>query len=466
MSEDEGNDDENGTESVDRDRDRDLEAIRDRLERFESDLEDLEADLEAAETEDDLDVVEADLDAFREELEDVEIPDPPETEEEDEDEDEDDEPAPEEELQDRYDDIESDLGDLEDDLEDQRGPYAEDVVGEIDGVSGTITGTRWTVEGDEELIEATDAFLAELNDLLGSSVSLPEDLEPASGAELGEKGDEEKTVPDDLAATLEDATDAVEDADLDPDEDAETIAGLLEATDDYESAVDDATEWTDLEVREQLRREGFYDVLDHVKDFPPEWHALKVHEKRGNVDQILLAYDSLGSEFMEEHCLEALERMGPEEAIEPMVQKAGRRDQAAIRILGKIGVADDQVVDALVDYVDSNPDLQKPAFRALGEIGAEEAVQPLAEQLVAENPDVRSWAARALGLIGDTRAIEPLADVLEDDEADRVRASAAWALNRIGTKDAVEIVAEYEDDRAYLVQVEAESVDLSEEPAA
>jgi len=46
--------------------------------------------------------------------------------------------------------------------------------------------------------------------------------------------------------------------------------------------------------------------------------------------------------------------------------------------------------------------------------------------------------------------------VLADDDSDRVRASAAWALNRIGTQDALEIVADYDDDRAYLVQAEAE----------
>ncbi|NUB91771.1 HEAT repeat domain-containing protein [Haloterrigena sp. SYSU A121-1] len=426
----------------------DLEAIREALAAFEDDVEALESELEAAETEDDLDVVEADIESFREEFEEIEIPDPPET-EEDEDEDEDAEPAPEEQLQERYDDIESDVSDLESDLEDQRGPYGEDVVSDINGASGTITGTRWTEEGNAELIEAVDDFLDELNELLGTSVTL---------------SNEGEAVPDQLDATLDRAAEAVEDAALDADDDAETIAGLLEATDDLDSDIDDATEWTDLEIREQLRREGFYDVLDHVKDFPPEWHALKVHEKRGNVDQILLAYETFDSDYMEEHCLEALERMGPEEAMEPMIQKAGRRDQAAMRILGKIGIADDEVVEALVDYVDSNPNLQRPAFRALGEIGAEDAVEPIAQQLVADEPDVRSWAARALGLIGDTRAVEPLADVLADDEQDRVRASAAWALNQIGTAEALEIVADYGDDRAYLVQAEAEKA--ATEPAA
>ncbi|WP_126663434.1 HEAT repeat domain-containing protein [Haloterrigena salifodinae] len=426
----------------------DLEAIREALAAFEDDVEALESELEAAETEDDLDVVEADIESFREEFEEIEIPDPPET-EEDEDEDEDAEPAPEEQLQERYDDIESDVSDLESDLEDQRGPYGEDVVSEINSASGTITGTRWTEEGNAELIEAVDDFLDDLNELLGTSVTL---------------SNEGEAVPDQLDATLDRAAEAVEDAELDADDDAETIAGLLEATDDLDSDIDDATEWTDLEIREQLRREGFYDVLDHVKDFPPEWHALKVHEKRGNVDMILLAYETFDSDYMEEHCLEALERMGPEEAMEPMIQKAGRRDQAAMRILGKIGIADDEVVEALVDYVDSNPNLQRPAFRALGEIGAEDAVEPIAQQLVADEPDVRSWAARALGLIGDTRAVEPLADVLADDEEDRVRASAAWALNQIGTAEALEIVADYGDDRAYLVQAEAEKA--ATEPAA
>ncbi|MBZ6494446.1 HEAT repeat domain-containing protein [Natrinema longum] len=446
MSEDETNGDDVAAEEDTENQPVDLEAIRERLAALADDLEGLDSTLEAAETEDDLDVVEADLESFRADLERVEVPEPPET---DEDEEEDEEPTPEEELQDEYDEIESDLSDLESDLEDQRGPYGEDVVSEINGVSGTITDTRWTEEGNAELIEAVENFLDELNDLLGSSVALV---------------DEGETVSDQLEATLDNAADAVEDAALDADDDAETIAGLLEATDDLESDVDDATEWTDLEIREQLRREGYYDVLDHVKDFPPEWHALKVHEKQGNVDMILLALETFDSDFMEDHCMEALERMGPAEAIDPMLQKANRRDQAAMRILGKIGVDDEEVVDTLVDYVDSNPNLQRPAFRALGEIGAEDAVEPIAQQLVADEADVRSWAARALGLIGDTRAVDPLADVLADDESDRVRASAAWALNRIGTQDALEIVADYDDDRAYLVQAEAQSVDL--EPAA
>ena len=262
-----------------------------------------------------------------------------------------------------------------------------------------------------------------------------------------------------FVSRLESAIAAVEAAELDPDDDAETIAALLDVTDELTSGVEDVTAWDDLEVREQLRREGFYDVLDHVKDFPPEWSALKVHEQRGNVEMVLLALDSFDSGFMEEHCLNALKRMGDPAAIEPMLALAKRRDTDAIAVLGAIGEDDEEIVETVMNYVDTgNVDMQAAAFRTLGEIGATEAVEPIAQQLVNDNETVRSRAARALGLIGDTRAIEPLAERLDDDESDTVRASAAWALRQIGTEEAFEVVEPYAEDRAYLVQAEARRV--------
>jgi HEAT repeat protein len=153
--------------------------------------------------------------------------------------------------------------------------------------------------------------------------------------------------------------------------------------------------------------------------------------------------------------MDALERMGPEEALDEMLARAEKRDKHAIRVLGTIG--DEAAVDTLIEYVDADVGLQKVTFLALGKIGSPEAVQPLADQLVADDGEVRSTAARALGLIGDTRAIDPLADVLEDEaESGSVRASAAWALVQIGTEDALETAGQYADDREYLVQAEAE----------
>ncbi|SFS71929.1 HEAT repeat domain-containing protein [Halostagnicola kamekurae] len=455
--------------------------IRDDLDPIRDEIEPVHDTLAAAETEDDLDDVEAELepvrsdledvreafDAVREEFDEIELPEP-ETDEDDEEEEasdgeDDDAPdgpiaeleAEQEALEEKLDDLEGEIEDLEDevddiqsDVDDQRGPYATDVIDEVESAKGDLESTRWTEEGEEELREAVEETLEDSNAVLGTSVSISAD-EPLLDA---------------LVDALERLEAEIEAAELDPDEDAEDIASLLEITDVLQSGVDDATAWDDLQVREQLRREGFYDVLDHVKDFPPEWHALKVHEKRGNADMILLALESLGSDFMEEHCLESLERMGPEEATEPMLQRANRRDTTAMSILGKIGNDDEDVVETLLEYVDSNPQLQRPAMRALGEVGSEEAVQPIANQLVAEEAAVRSSAARALGLIGDTRAIEPLAERIDEDDEDTVRASAVWALTQIGTERALEVAADAAGDRAYLVQAEAEKADF--EPAA
>ena len=392
-----------------------IDALRERLSAIESQLDE-------AETEIDLDEVESELNALETDLEAADLPDP----------DDEDEDPPEEEIEDEKED-------LEEQLEEARGPYDEDVVEEIEAAIDEIQSAEWTETGLDGVETAIETFVGSVNDELDSSVELAADPEI-----------------EDFVATLEEAAETIEAAGLDADDDAEAIGTLLDAAEQLVDDLDAAETWDDLSVREKLDHHGFYDVLDHRKDFPPEWHALKVFEKRGDVDKILIALDMLDSDFMEEHCLEALERMGREEAVEPMMERAQKRDQDAIRILGKTG--SDEPVEMLLEYIegDGNPGLQKVVIKALGEIGSEEATQGVAQKLDSDNEDLRSRGARALGLIGDTRAVDPLADVLAEDESDTVRASAAWALNQIGTEDALEEVSQYSDDRAYLVQAEAE----------
>ena len=382
----------------------------------------IEAQLDEAETEIDLDEVERELSALETDLETADLPDP---------DDEDEEPPAEE--------IEDEKAELEDQLEEARGPYGEDIIEEIDAAIDEIESAEWTEAGLDEVSAAVDSFLESVN----------EELDTA----LGLDGDPEI---DDLVVELEDAADAIESAGLDADADGEAIDTLLEAVETLQEALDAAETWSDLSVRQKLDHHGFYDVLDHRKDFPPEWHSLKVFEKRGDVEKILIALDLFDSDFMEEHCLEALERMGREEAVEPMMERAQKRDQDAIRILGKTG--SEEPVEMLLEYIegDGNPGLQKVVIKALGEIGSEDATEAVAQKLDSDNEELRSRGARALGLIGDTRAIEPLADTLAEDDSDTVRASAAWALNQIGTEDALEEVSQYSDDQAYLVQAEAE----------
>ncbi|PSP77711.1 phycocyanobilin lyase [Halobacteriales archaeon QS_1_68_20] len=402
-------------------------------ETIEERLDAAEADLEAADTEAGLDEVEAQLDAAEEDLEAADLPEPDDEDEED----------PREELESR-------LSSLREALEDARGPYAADVAGEVESARSAIAGGEWTEPGVDQLAEAVRSFVGSVEDVLDVRVDLDVD-EPGFEDEPHVAGSE----LDGLQDSLEDAEATVTDAGLDPDEDAETIEALLAAAETLGDEVDAAEQWGDLTVRQKLDAHGYYDVLHHRKDYPPEWGALKMWEQDNRPDMVLLALELQDSDFMEKHCFEALTRMAPEEAVEPMLELAQKRNKDAIRVLGKIG--SDEALDTLVDYADAGDfQLRRVTLKAIGEIGSEEATQVVANQLVADDAGIRSQAARSLGLIGDTRAIEPLADVLADDEADRVRASAAWALNRIGTERALDVVADYTDDRAYIVQSEAE----------
>jgi HEAT repeat protein len=265
--------------------------------------------------------------------------------------------------------------------------------------------------------------------------------------------------PDALADGLDGVSAEISEAGLHPDEDAETIETLVEAAETLSAGLEAAEEWDDLEVRAKLQEEGFYDALsDKHKDFPPEWTALKAWEQAGNVEMILLALERFDSDFMERHCLESLERMGHADAIETVLGRAERRDQHAIRILGKIGEPQDDVVETLVDFLgpDADPALERVTLKALGQMGAEEAVQEIADRVEAKVAATRSVAARSLGLVGDPRAVAPLETALTEDEDDSVRASAAWALVQIGTGEALEAASAGVEDSSYLVQAEAE----------
>jgi HEAT repeat protein len=389
---------------------------------LETRLDDAEEALESAETEADLDTIEETLDGIEADLEAADLPEPEDEEEDD----------PTEVMESR-------LSDLRDSLEDQRGPYVEDVAAIVEEAATTLRDSEWTAEGESDAIAAAEAFGNELGEVLEDDVSVGTDS-------VG-----------DAADSLDNASRTVSETDLDPDEDGETIAELLEAAETLADALDASEVWSDLTVREQLDADGFYDVLNpkNRKDFPAEWNAVKIYKKERNVEPMLTALDRFESDFMEENVLDALEQIAPEEAFEELHQRAQKRAIQPIRILGRIG--DDRACETLHDFLGGGDvKLEKTTLRALGAIGSEESTQPVADRLVADDPEIRSLAARSLGLIGDTRAIEPLERVLEEDDADEVRASAAWALNQVGTERALDAAAAYADDRSYIVQVEAE----------
>ncbi|MFC6864545.1 HEAT repeat domain-containing protein [Halomicroarcula sp. GCM10025817] len=416
----------NGDDEPDAEDAAEAEAADVTADELETRLDEAAATLEAAETEADLDDVEATLEAAESDLEAADLPEP--------DEDEDDAEAPREALESR-------LSDLQDDLESQRGPYAADVVDSLETAQGTVTDSEWTESGESDAVDAVDAFLATSQEHVDHDADVGDDTEAA-------------------AAALGTVADAIADADLNADDDAETIAALLEAAETLEDDLEAAEVWDDLTVQEQLDAKGFYDILtnENRKDFPPEWNAAKLHAQEGNLELVLFALEKVGSEFMEENIVDIFYHLGSdaEPAFDVMHQRAQKRNKQEIGVLGKIG--DERATETLHDFIDGDGDvaLQKVTLRALGAIGSSDSVQPVANRLDAENPEIRSVAARTLGLLGDTRAIDPLADILASDDSDEVRASAAWALRQIGTQAALDEAAQYADDRAYLVQAEAE----------
>lgn len=399
---------------------------------FEERLDEADDAVESAETEADLDDAEELLDDIESDLEDATFEVEIEDEEAEDEEDEDEEENPRDGFEDR-------LSSLRDDVEDQRGPYVEEVTDLLESAESTITTSEWAKEGEPEVVAAVEAY-----------------VDTATVVLSGSYGDTGET-PEEAAETLSTVHEDVTDSGFHPDTDESEIRELLESAETLESDLEDATLFTDLEIREQLRRRGFYDVLEseNRKDFPPELTAIKIYEKQREVEPILLALDKLDSDFMQENILDALEHIAPEAAYDDVQALAQRRDTQAIRVLGRIG--DERACGTLHNFLGGGDvALEKTTLRALGMIGNEDSAEEIVERLGADNPEVRSSAARSLGLIGDTRAIEPLADLLSDDDADEVRASAAWGLNQIGTERALEAASEHADDRSYIVQAEAE----------
>lgn len=412
-------------------------------EELEEQLNDAEDSVESADTEDDLDGVETTLDAIESGIETLaeagQVADADSDESESASEDED-ETAQDETIS--VETVRSHLEDVRELVDEARGPYDTDVAALYERVAGVISETRWTSVGIAEIKDSVETFTSEVRNLIDVTVEI--------------RGEE----PDDFTATLESAADAVTGAGLDPDENADAIADLLNVGETLETTVEDAEDWSDLETNEQLRAEGFYDVLGHYKDFPPELAALKRHERSDNPDMVLLALTSLQSEFMQGHCLDAFQRMGrraaTEDVLDELLGRAEKRDEPAIEALGKMRAP--EAIAPFLEFIDedSNPQLQKVTFRALGEIGTQEAVQPLAQKLTLDNEHVQPIAARALGMIGDTRAIAPLAETLQTDESQEVRTAAAWALRQIGTRAALEPVADQTTAEEFTVRHEAE----------
>jgi MFS family permease len=100
--------------------------------------------------------------------------------------------------------------------------------------------------------------------------------------------------------------------------------------------------------------------------------------------------------------------------------------------------ADPRLTDALVQVLQGkSPALSVVAAWAIGKMGAKDAVPPLRAALNSPYRSVQGYSARALGTLGDMEAIPELLERLEAEQDDGLNLAYASALGKLGVGEAL-----------------------------
>ena len=155
---------------------------------------------------------------------------------------------------------------------------------------------------------------------------------------------------------------------------------------------------------------------------------------------------------------EALGDIGDNRAVEPLATALKNDEFSGVRwkaaeALSKIGAP---AVEALIGALrHENDDVQWKAAVALGEIGDPRAIEPLIIQLCDEDRFVKSHAALALGTIGEP-AVKPLLRALSEGDGN-LRWGAAIALGKIRDPRAIDPLIRALADKYENVRAESAS---------
>ncbi len=135
----------------------------------------------------------------------------------------------------------------------------------------------------------------------------------------------------------------------------------------------------------------------------------------------------------------------------PLLTDADYR-QLAVEMLGEMGVAAESAVPALLELLtkleDTDEELRREVFIALGSIGPRAAVATPEMMSLLDNPeagDARAGAAYVLARIGERRALPALKAILASSENEGLLRSAAWATVALepGNKSNAALVMPY-----------------------
>jgi HEAT repeat protein len=171
--------------------------------------------------------------------------------------------------------------------------------------------------------------------------------------------------------------------------------------------------------------------------------------------QVLSSFDS----FVRSRAVRALGCLGDTGIIEILIPRLG--DEKHVRTdaeeaLVKLGATQEQILDGYIRALTSqNAEGRYDVVSIVGKLGDERAVPPLIQCLNDKETRVRWNAAYELANFNDMRAIKPLMKCLERDVKANVRKAAAWALGKLGDKNAVNSLIKSLDDKHWEVRSNA-----------
>ena len=152
-------------------------------------------------------------------------------------------------------------------------------------------------------------------------------------------------------------------------------------------------------------------------------------------------------EGIQEEARKWVERLRETATPQERIQAASQLRAVAVRARGAVRtrgtlthavkpvVPSRELADVLKELENQSPEVRREVAFALGEVGGEDMVKPLAEITKDLDSSVRLIVADSLGRIGGPKAVEVLMNMAKNDPSEDVRALAVEALGILAIQE-------------------------------